>query len=95
MRSTQFDAPVSIEEPPEEHRARTEPSLCEILKRLGFAHDKQVRLYGQAFDLLSDPVKVSDNFVYVDAVERESGQFRRVRIPRIIIQMARMKGRAA
>jgi hypothetical protein len=84
-----------MDEAPEEHRGRQQPSICETLKRLGYAHDNQVRLYGQIFDLLSDPVSVSENFVFVDAVERRSGQFRRVRIPRTIIQMARMKGRAA
>ena len=95
MRSTQFDEHFPIEEAPEEHRGRNQPSLCETLKRLGYAHDNQVRLYGQVFDLVSDPVSVSENFVFVDALERKSGQFRRVRIPRTIIRMARMKGRAA
>jgi hypothetical protein len=95
LRSTQFDDRFLIEEEPEEHRRPNQPSLCETLKRLGYARDNQVRLYGQVFDLVSDPVRLSENFVFVDAVERKSGQFRRVRIPRTIIQMARMKGRAA
>ena len=95
MRSTQFDDPVPIDEAPEEHRRRNQPTFCETLKRLGYAHDNQVRLYGQVFDLVSDPVKVSEDFVFVDALEQKSGQLRRVRIPQTIIQMARMKGRAA
>lgn len=95
LRSTQFDDPVRIEETPEWSRGRKRPSVCESLKRLGYARDSQVRLYGQIFDLLSDPVEISENLVFVDAVERTSGQFRRVRIPRTIIQIARMKGRAA
>lgn len=95
LRSTQFDDPALIYEAPEEHRTANQPSLCETLKRLGYSHNNQVRLYGQVFDLVSDPVQVSNSLVFVDALERESGQFRRVRIPRTIIQMARMKGRAA
>ena len=96
MRSTQFDDHSPFEEKPEEHRPQEQPdTLCETLKRLGYARNNQVRLYGQVFDLVSDPVRLSENFVFVDAVERKSGQFRRVRIPRTIIQMARMKGRAA
>ena len=95
LRSTQFDDPTLVDEAPEEHRRRTQPGLCETLKRLGYSHNNQVRLYGQVFGLISDPVKVSENFVFVDAVEQKSGQLRRVRIPRTIIQMARMKGRAA
>ena len=95
LRSTQFEDPVLIDEAPEEHLRQTQPSLCDALKRLGYSRNNQVRLYGQVFDLVSDPIKVSENFVFVDALERESGQLRRVRIPRTIIQMARMKGRAA
>ena len=96
LRSTQFDADhFTIDEAPEEHRRRDQPSLCETLKRLGYAHDNQVRLYGQVFDLVSDPVILSENFVFVDALERKSGQVRRVRIPPTIVQMARIKRRAA
>ena len=96
MRSTQFDDQFSIDEAPEEHHGRDQPdALCETLKSLGYAQDNQVRLYGEVFDLLSDPVRVGENFVFVDAMERRSGQFRRVRIPRTIVQMARIKGRAA
>ena len=92
LRSTQFEDPILIDEAPEEHLRQTQPSPCEALKRLGYSRNNQVRLYGQVFDLLSDPVKVSENLVFVDALERESGQLRRVRIPRAIIQMARMNG---
>ena len=67
----------------------------ETLKRLGYACGKQVKLYGQVFDLASDPFSIAENVVFVDAVERQSGQLRRVRIPRTVIQMAKMKGRAA
>lgn len=95
MRSTQFDEQLLIDEVPEEHHGRTQPPICETLKRLGYAQDNQVRLYGEVFDLVSDPVSVSENFVFVDALERKSGQFRRVRIPRTIIQMARMMSPAA
>jgi hypothetical protein len=94
LRSTQFD-PIPIDEAPEEHRKRNQPSLSETLKRFGYSRNNQVRLYGQVFDLMSDPVEVSENFVFVDGLERKSGQLRRVRIPRTIIQMARMKGRTA
>ena len=96
MRSTQFDDHFPIDKAQEEHRRRKQPdTLCEALRRLGYAHDNQVRLYGEVFDLVSDPVAIGEHFVFVDALERKSGQVRRVRIPRTIIQMARMKGRAA
>ena len=94
MRSTQFDD--LVDRASEEQRGRHQPeSVCERLRRLGYARDRQVRLYGEIFELLSDPVRISDNLVFVDALDRKSGQFRRVRIPRTIIQMVRMNSRAA
>ena len=96
MRSTQFDDHSPFEEEPEEHPRRNQPdTLCETIKRLGYAQNNQVRLYGEVFELVSDPVSVGENFVFVDALEQKSGQLRRVRIPSSIVQMARIKRRAA
>lgn len=94
LRSTQFDDSAEVDEAPEQHRTRNLPSVCETLKRQGYECGEQVKLYGQVFELASDPFSVAENVVFVDAVERKSGQFRRVRIPRTIIQMAKMKNRA-
>ena len=94
MRSTQFDDHSSFEEEPEQHRGRNQPdTLCETIKHLGYAQNNQVRLYGEVFDLVSDPVNVGDDFVFVDATEQKSGQLRRVRIPPTIVQMARIRRR--
>lgn len=96
MRSTQFDDHFPFEGEPEEHRGRNQPdTLCEAIKRLGYAQNNQVQLYGEAFDLVSDPVSVGEHFVFVDAVERKSGQVRRVRIPPSIMRMARIKNKAS
>ena len=91
MRSTQFDEHFPFGEEPEEHRAGRNQlyTLCETLKHLGYSQNNQVRLYGEVFDLVSDPVAIGDNFVFVDALERKSGQVRRVRIPPTIVQMSR------
>lgn len=70
-------------------------SLSERLMRLGFAQESQMRLYGQEFELLSDPIVVGDNVVFVDAIEKKSGQVRRVRIPITIVNMARRERTAA
>ena len=95
MRSTQFDDHFPIDEVPEEgRRGKHSDPLCEALKRLGYAQDSQVKLYGEFFDLVSDPVRVGENLVFVDALDR-TNQFRRVRIPRTIVQMAGIKSRAA
>jgi hypothetical protein len=96
MRSPQFDDHTPFEEESEEHRGRNQSdTLCETIKRLSYAQNNQVRLYGEVFDLVSDPVSIGENFVFVDALERRSGQLRRVRIPSSIVKMARIKRRAA
>ncbi len=96
MRSTQFDDHSQFEEQPEEHRGRKQPdTLCETIKRMGYAQNNQVRLYGKVFDLVSDPMNVGENFVFVDGMDRRSGQLRRIRIPPAIVQMARIRRRAA
>ena len=65
-----------------------ESRTCERLKRLGFARQNQVRLYGSQFELISDPLIVDNDLVFVDAVEQKSGERRRVRIPLMIVRMA-------
>jgi len=73
----------------------SELSISESVKRLGYARNNQVRLYGQVFEVVSDPVSIGDHLVFVDAVELKTGQVRRVTIPRTIVQMARRGGHAA
>ena len=62
--------------------------LCERLKQLGFARKNHIRLYGSQFELMGDPLVISDDVVLVDAVERKSGASCRVRIPLNIVRMA-------
>lgn len=63
--------------------------MSESLKRLGFAQNTQIRLYGETFDLISDPIVVDENLVFVDATEQRSGDRRRLRIPLNVVRMAR------
>ncbi|HZS99585.1 MAG TPA: hypothetical protein VFA40_22550 [Terriglobales bacterium] len=96
MRSTQFEDHSRLEDEYEEYRGPNQAdTLCETIKRLGYAQNNQVRLYGKVFDLVSDPVSVGENLVFIDALDRQSGQVRRVRIPPTIVQMARIKRRTA
>lgn len=62
--------------------------LCERLKLLGFTRGEQVRLYGLQFELRGDPLVMADNLVLIDAIDRKSGESRRVRIPLTILNMA-------
>lgn len=70
-------------------------ALCERLKRLGYEKNKQLRMYGQEFDLISDPITIGEHLYVVDAIERKSKSLRRVRIPLPVINMARQELPAA
>jgi hypothetical protein len=67
---------------------KKQTSLCERLKQLGFKQENQMRLYGEEFELLGDPLVIRDDLVFVDAIEKKSGQRRRVRIPLSIRHLA-------
>jgi len=62
--------------------------LCERLKQLGFSRNNLIKLYGSQFELVGDPMVISDDVVFVYALERKSGQSCRVRIPLNIVRMA-------
>jgi hypothetical protein len=47
-----------------------------------------MKLYGEVFEFVSEPIVMADNVVLVDATEKRSGQSRRVRIPLPIVHMA-------
>jgi hypothetical protein len=54
-----------------------------------------MKLYGQEFELRSEPIVMGDNLVLVDAIEKKSGQLRRVRIPLSMVNMAKGERGAA
>jgi len=65
--------------------------MYEKLKRLGYGQNSQVKLYGDKFDLTSDPLVITDQLVVVDAIEQKTGRARRVRLPLTILNMAQEK----
>ena len=69
--------------------------LCAKLKQLGFAQQNQMRLYGQAFQFLSDPIVMPDGTVFLDAVEKRSHQKRQIRVPLPIVSIADSERKAA
>ena len=72
-----------------------ETHLCERLKLLGFRQGEQVRLYGLQFELRGDPLVMADKLVLIDAIDRKSGESKRVRIPLTILNMASADARPA
>ena len=69
--------------------------LCAKLKQLGFTQENQMRLYGEEFQFLSDPIVMPDGTVYLDALEKRSHQTRRIRVPLPIVSMADSERKAA
>ena len=47
--------------------------ISSSLQRLGFTTGNQIRLYGEVFELISEPIIMADNLVLVDATEKRSG----------------------
>jgi hypothetical protein len=47
---------------------------------MGFTQGNQMKMYGEDFQLLSEPIVMGDNLVLVDATEKKSWRLRRVRI---------------
>ncbi len=60
--------------------------ICERLKALGYAHGKSIRVYGEEFDLISNPSADINGFA-IEAISRKSGYARRLGIPLSILQM--------
>ena len=60
--------------------------ICEKLKALGYAHRERIRMYGEEFDLISNPISDGNGFA-IEAVSRKSGNARMLRIPLSILQM--------
>jgi hypothetical protein len=60
--------------------------LCERLKTLGYAHRNRIRMYGEEFDLTSNPLRDENGFA-IEAISRKSGIARRLGIPLSILQM--------
>lgn len=63
--------------------------LSAQLRRLGFVQGNEMRLYGEVFEFLSDPIVMTDDAVFLDATEKRTGQIRRVRVPLQSVKIAR------
>jgi len=62
--------------------------ICERLKKFGYASSRHIRLYGEEFDLVSNPFPDGNSFA-VEAVARSSGEVRRMLIPLSLVQTLR------
>jgi len=60
--------------------------LCERLQTLGYAQRNTIRMYGEEFQLTSNPVAEGRGFA-IEAVSRKSGSVRKLLIPLSVVQM--------
>lgn len=74
---------------------RKQVVACEKLKKIGYSKGKRIRIYGQEFDLISDPVTQHEETIFVEGIERRSGETRQIRIPLPIVRMVAQVDRAA
>ncbi len=62
--------------------------ICARLQELGYAREKHIRLYGEEFHLVSNPVPDGDGFAF-EGITRTSVKVRRVRIPLSLVSTVR------
>lgn len=70
---------------------RESPSIddvCASVKRLGYAARQHVRLYGEEFELISDPFPEADG-IAVNAKSKKGPHVRVVRLPATVLQSVR------
>jgi len=60
--------------------------ICERLKTLGYGDHNQMRIYGEEFELTSDPVPTERGFE-IEAVSRRTGKARKLAIPLSVVHM--------
>ena len=58
--------------------------ICAKLRELGYTSQRHIRLYGEDFHLVSNPIPDGDGFA-VEGIARKSATSRRIRIPLSII----------
>ena len=59
--------------------------VCQKLQGLGFASEHRVRLYGEEFELISNPFPDGAGYG-IDGISRKSGSLRHVRIPLLLVR---------
>jgi hypothetical protein len=60
--------------------------VCNQLQRMGYAQSKRIRIYGQEFEVVSNPFPHGDG-IAVQAFSKHETQARTVRLPLPVVQM--------
>ena len=65
--------------------------ICDHVKHLGYAASRRIRVYGEEFEVVSDPFPEGDGIAVRVTTKKDSG-IRVLRVPATVLQTA--KGRA-
>jgi hypothetical protein len=68
--------------------------ICDRVKHLGYAVSKRVRLYGEEFDVVSDPFPDADG-IAVHVTTKKDSKIRVLQIPATVLQSIRKRARSA
>ncbi|MGA7931369.1 MAG: hypothetical protein WCA20_35915 [Candidatus Sulfotelmatobacter sp.] len=68
--------------------------ICEHVKHLGYSASKSVRLYGEQFEVVSDPFPEADG-IAVHVTTKKDSKIRVLQIPATVLQSAKRRGRTA
>jgi len=60
--------------------------VCDQLQRMGYAQSKRIRIYGQEFEVVSNPFPHGDG-IAIQAFSKQETQARTVRLPLPVVQM--------
>jgi hypothetical protein len=68
--------------------------ICAHVKHLGYSASKSVRLYGEQFEVVSDPFPEADG-IAVHVTTKKDSKIRVLQIPATVLQSAKRRGRTA
>jgi hypothetical protein len=68
--------------------------ICERLKEMGYSESKRIRIYGQEFEVISNPFP-RDKGIAVEAQPKGTRQVRVLQLPLPILQMVGPKRKPA
>ena len=68
--------------------------ICAHVKHLGYSASKSLRLYGEQFEVVSDPFPEADG-IAVHVTTKKDSKIRVLQIPATVLQSAKRRGRTA
>jgi hypothetical protein len=69
---------------------RSVSEICARVKHLGYATSKRIRLYGEEFEVVSDPFP-DENGIAVRVTTKQDSRIRVLRIPATVLQSAKWR----